>query len=269
LRLLFLFVGWDAAGGLMPLLGVARRLSERGHDVRLLASPSTDRRCGRREWRFRCFQATPDYDIAAGKDMSTEVEIISHNLWFNPAVALDLQAELALEPADVLALPAPQQPHVPVLVAGGGPRTTLRFVATYGDACNIGAASWAGGGFTGEDARRKFEVLERCCAEVARDPRSILRTSIVGPLFLAETEEAARAKLDRLRSWIIAGDQGLPGLEALVFAGTPESAVTYVRGLLDAGHQYLIYRALESDPETLELLSHRVVPAVQAASVGT
>src|SRR5579864_1081874 len=89
-----------------------------------------------------------------------------------------------------LALPALQQPHVPVLIAGGGPRTTLHFVAMYGDASNIGAASWAGGGFTGEDARHKYEELERRCAEVGRDARSILRTSIVGPLFLAETEQA-------------------------------------------------------------------------------
>jgi hypothetical protein len=54
-----------------------------------------------------------------------------------------------------------------------------------------------------------------------------------------------------------------------VFAGTPESAVRHVRGLLETGHQYLIYRALESDPETLELLSDRVMPAVLPASVGT
>ncbi|HLZ23275.1 MAG TPA: LLM class flavin-dependent oxidoreductase [Ktedonobacterales bacterium] len=167
-----------------------------------------------------------------------------------------------------LALPAVQRPRVPVLIAGGGPRTTLRFVATYGDACNIGAASWAGGGFTGEDARQKLEVLDRRCAEVGRDARSIVRTSIVGPLFLAETEQAARAKLDKLPPWVITGGQGLPGLEALVFAGTPERAVTYVRELLDAGHQYLIYRALESDPETLELLSNDVMPAVLAASAG-
>jgi alkanesulfonate monooxygenase SsuD/methylene tetrahydromethanopterin reductase-like flavin-dependent oxidoreductase (luciferase family) len=137
----------------------------------------------------------------------------------------------------------------------------------YGDACNIGAASWAGGGFTAEDARHKFEVLERRCVDVGRNPTSILRTSIVGPLFLAETEEAARAKLDKLPPWVIAGGQGLPGLEALVFAGTPESAIRHVRGLLETGHQYLIYRALESDP--LELLSDRVMPAVLPASVGT
>jgi UDP:flavonoid glycosyltransferase YjiC (YdhE family) len=54
----FLIVAWDAAGGLMPALGLARRLGERGHPVRLLASPSI-RRWGQHGWRFRAFQETP------------------------------------------------------------------------------------------------------------------------------------------------------------------------------------------------------------------
>jgi UDP:flavonoid glycosyltransferase YjiC (YdhE family) len=98
----FLIVAWDAAGGLMPALGLARRLGERGHDVRLLASPSIHRRWGQHSWRFRAFQETPDYDITAPKDMSTEVPVLSRNLWFNPAVGRDLQAELDQERADVV-----------------------------------------------------------------------------------------------------------------------------------------------------------------------
>src|SRR5258708_2398776 len=42
--------------------------------------------------------------------------------------------------------PAAQQPYVPVLVAGGGAKTTLRLTARYADANNMAAASWAGGG---------------------------------------------------------------------------------------------------------------------------
>jgi alkanesulfonate monooxygenase SsuD/methylene tetrahydromethanopterin reductase-like flavin-dependent oxidoreductase (luciferase family) len=39
----------------------------------------------------------------------------------------------------VLDPPPVQQPYVPILVAGGGERTALRYVAEYADACNLGA----------------------------------------------------------------------------------------------------------------------------------
>src|SRR5690242_4644889 len=95
----FVLTAWDAAGGLLPFLGLARRLGERGHDVRLLGNPSIGRRYQSQGWRFRPFAETPDYDVTAPKDMSTEFPVNSRNLWFNPAVARDLGAELAREPA--------------------------------------------------------------------------------------------------------------------------------------------------------------------------
>jgi alkanesulfonate monooxygenase SsuD/methylene tetrahydromethanopterin reductase-like flavin-dependent oxidoreductase (luciferase family) len=160
-----------------------------------------------------------------------------------------------------------QQPRVPILVAGGGPRTTLRLVAQYAEACNLGAASWAGGGFTVEDNRKKLAILDRHCADAGRTTASVLRTCVGGILFLAETEEAAQAKLGQLPPWVISGSEGLPGLERLVFAGTPEKAVAHMRGLVAAGFQYLICRVFESDAETLQLLAKRVMPAVTGSKV--
>jgi alkanesulfonate monooxygenase SsuD/methylene tetrahydromethanopterin reductase-like flavin-dependent oxidoreductase (luciferase family) len=140
-----------------------------------------------------------------------------------------------------------QQPRIPILVAGGGPRTTLRLVAHYADACNLGAASWAGGGFTVEDNRKKLAILDRHCADAGRTSASVLRTCVAGVFFLAETEDAAQVKLGQLPPWVISGTEGLPGLERLVFAGTPEQAVAHLRELVAAGFQYLICRVFESD----------------------
>jgi MGT family glycosyltransferase len=92
---------WESGGGL-PTLGVARRLAERGHDVRVLSNPTLDRRHGNHGWRFIPFRETPDYDAAALVDPASEFQIKGRNLWFNPAVGRDLGAELAREPADVL-----------------------------------------------------------------------------------------------------------------------------------------------------------------------
>jgi len=117
----FVLTAWDAAGGLMPFLGLARRLGERGHDVRLLANPSIGRRYQSQGWRFRAFRETPDYDATAPKDMSTELPANSRNLWFNPAVARDLGAELAEEPADAVVVDCMLWAGLSGTVASGTP----------------------------------------------------------------------------------------------------------------------------------------------------
>ena len=44
---------------------------------------------------------------------------------------------------EALNLPLPVQAHLPILVGGGGKRRTLRTVAKYADACNVGGGSRA------------------------------------------------------------------------------------------------------------------------------
>ena len=61
-----------------------------------------------------------------------------------------------------------QRPRPPILVAGSGERKTLRLVARYGDACNVGGAP--------EDVRRRFEVLRRHCEAEGTDYDAIERT---------------------------------------------------------------------------------------------
>src|SRR5687767_3112180 len=56
--------------------------------------------------------------------------------------------------------PRPIQEHLPIVVGGGGEKVTLRLVARYADACNIGFA-------TGYEAvARKEQALRRHCEEV-------------------------------------------------------------------------------------------------------
>jgi alkanesulfonate monooxygenase SsuD/methylene tetrahydromethanopterin reductase-like flavin-dependent oxidoreductase (luciferase family) len=151
--------------------------------------------------------------------------------------------------------PPAQQPHVPIIVAGGGERTTLRFVAQYADASNLSAASWAGGAFTPDDARRKFDIVRRHCVEAGRPYESVLRTTTLA-LRLAETTAAARAKLERLPPRLLAH------LEQMPFAGTPEDAVVHIRGLIETGFRYIILGGGWVDTETLRLAAERVIPAV-------
>ena len=67
---------------------------------------------------------------------------------------------------------APNSPRpvssIPILVGGGGERRTLNLAARYADVCNVFGDP--------ETARHKFDVLERHCEQVGRDPAEITRT---------------------------------------------------------------------------------------------
>ncbi|MBV9356085.1 MAG: LLM class flavin-dependent oxidoreductase [Chloroflexi bacterium] len=153
--------------------------------------------------------------------------------------------------------PSPvQQPYVPILIAGGGERTTLRYVAQYADASNLGAAGWAGGAYTPADVQQKLAVLRQHCTEQGRPYASILRSTLFVPTILAETAAARQAKLDRLPAQLLAF-YGQAGLVA-----SPEEAVDRITALVAAGFRYFIPNVLGNDLETLDLLARHVIPAV-------
>jgi alkanesulfonate monooxygenase SsuD/methylene tetrahydromethanopterin reductase-like flavin-dependent oxidoreductase (luciferase family) len=54
-----------------------------------------------------------------------------------------------------------QEPHVPVVIAGGGERVTLRQVAEFAGACNFGENANTGGVNTLDDVHRRFHALQR------------------------------------------------------------------------------------------------------------
>lgn len=152
--------------------------------------------------------------------------------------------------------PSPvQQPWVPILVAGGGEKTTLRFAAHYADASNLGAVSWAGGAFTPDDARRKLAILDRHLIDVGRPREAVLRSGLLAA-FLAEDPAAARAKFASMPPFIASFFEHLP------VVGTPAEAVPRLQSMVDAGFRYVIFIVRPGDEETLRLLAEAVIPAV-------
>ena len=79
-----------------------------------------------------------------------------------------------------------QQPHIPLLIGGGGEQVTLKLVAQYGDACNISNPDIA-------MLEHKLSVLKKHCEEIGRDYHSIRKTVLLN-CAIAETKEAALAK---------------------------------------------------------------------------
>lgn len=58
-------------------------------------------------------------------------------------------------------------PHPPIMIGGGGEKKTLRFVAKYGDACNL---------FATPDVANKLEILKGHCEREGRNYDDILKT---------------------------------------------------------------------------------------------
>ncbi len=124
-------------------------------------------------------------------------------------------------------LPAPIQAHLPILVGGGGERVTLKLVAKYADACNIG------GGL--EMVRRREAILREHCATVGRDEREIERTTGIGTVFIrddrAEAERLFRAAFERNRIAQVWADQPV---------GTPEDVAARLAPYVELGYRHLI-----------------------------
>jgi alkanesulfonate monooxygenase SsuD/methylene tetrahydromethanopterin reductase-like flavin-dependent oxidoreductase (luciferase family) len=160
-------------------------------------------------------------------------------------------------------LPPVQEPYVPFLLAGGGEKTTLRQVARFADAANMGAHPSIGLAITDDDVTRKFAVLKTWCAEYGRPYESVLRTHFTMPLILAPTRAALETKLKSMPQDTLAW-----AAEAL-FAGTPEAAIAFYRALVPLGFQYFIANILGGDEETVELLGTEVMPAFAPASAVT
>jgi F420-dependent oxidoreductase-like protein len=110
----------------------------------------------------------------------------------------------------LLNVPQPlQSPHPPILIGGSGEKKTLRFVAQYGDACNV---------FPGPDLGHKLAVLKQHCEDVGRNYDDITKTV---PLWLdiGENGEKTAELLDRLGELSAQGIQAtmgwVPGVPSL------------------------------------------------------
>ena len=118
--------------------------------------------------------------------------------------------------ADAPLEPKPVQQPLPLLIGGGGEKVTMRIAARYANEWNV----WG----TPETLRHKTSVLDRHCAEIERDPKTIQR-SAQALLFLSDDPEV----VEKAR---------VPGRP--VIAGNVEQLQGIVREYQDAGVDELI-----------------------------
>ena len=147
--------------------------------------------------------------------------------------------------------PPPVQRRLPLLIGGGGEQVTLRLVARYADANNVG------GGI--ENVRRKEAILLRHCEEIGRDPAEIERTTGVGTVIIRDSREEARRihremfeRNGRARLW---NDQPV---------GTPEDVAEHCAPLVELGYRHLIAGfPSPHDEESMTRFATEVRPILQ------
>jgi len=123
-----------------------------------------------------------------------------------------------------------QQPHIPLLIGGDGEKVTLKLVAQYGDACNVGDDP--------ATVKQKFAVLKEHCEAVGRDYESIHRTSTTFCL-LADSDEQALEQIPAERKATL----GKSVTTALI--GSPETIRQRLATYEEAGVQELLMRFVD------------------------
>ena len=151
-------------------------------------------------------------------------------------------------------LPAPVQARLPLLVGGGGEKVTLKLVARYADANNVG------GGI--EAVRRKEAILRAHCAAVGRDEAEIERTTGIGVVVIrddrAEAERVFRAAFERNRIARLWTDQPV---------GTPEDVAERLAPYLELGYRHLVAGfPAPYDEESMTRVIAEVKPTLEGGS---
>jgi F420-dependent oxidoreductase-like protein len=155
-----------------------------------------------------------------------------------------------------------QEGGIPIWIAGGGEKKTLRTAAKYANYTNFDG--------TPETFRHKSEILEQHCRDIGRDFADITRSADYN-VIIGETEQDVRDRLD----WLVDHYKKLVPeqqvqqykhmFETGPLVGTPEQIVEKLRELEKLGMTYPIVYLTEPayDRSSIDLLATQVIPEFQ------
>jgi F420-dependent oxidoreductase-like protein len=151
-----------------------------------------------------------------------------------------------------------QQGGIPLWIAGGGEKKTLRIAAQYAQYTNFEA--------TPDVFARKSQILAEHCKDVGTDFDAIVRSSNFN-VVIGETEKDVADKM----AWVKAHYEPLVSAEALErymglysggLVGTPEQIVERLTAAGEAGLAYVIGYFIDAayDRGSIDLFASKVVP---------
>jgi F420-dependent oxidoreductase-like protein len=148
-----------------------------------------------------------------------------------------------------------QMPHIPLWIGGGGEQVTLKLVAQYGDACNVGGSA--------ENIRHKLDVLQRHCDKVGRNSSEIVKSS---NLIIQFVDDGADREKETERARKATG-QTYEEYSRNTLLGTPAMVVERIGQMVDAGVEYVIvnFPLVAYDHEPMQRFVEEVMPAFAGA----
>jgi F420-dependent oxidoreductase-like protein len=171
-------------------------------------------------------------------EMLEEALQIAHQMWEDGGKLDDAKAFAGkhYQLAQTLNVPQSiQRPHPPILIGGTGEQKTLRFVAQYGDACNLFAR------LGNDELARKLDVLKGHCDTLKRPYTDIEKTSLDNMLI---SRDGARGTM------------------------TPQQAIDSFGALAALGFDTGIISLRNiADPEVFGVWQDEIIPAVNKIPV--
>ena len=155
-----------------------------------------------------------------------------------------------------------QEGGIPLWIAGGGEKVTLKIAARYANYTNFDG--------TPDGFARKSELLRGHCETVGRDFGEITRSANYNVIIgrdEAEVAERRRRYVDRVRPYL-SDDQiaaQLRGFDGMPAVGTPEQVIENLSALRDAGMTYgiLYFPEAAYDRSGIDLFASEVIPALR------
>jgi F420-dependent oxidoreductase-like protein len=158
--------------------------------------------------------------------------------------------------------PRPLQPGgIPLWIAGGGEKVTLKIAARYAQYTNFDG--------TLENFTHKSELLRGHCETVGTDFDAIVRSANYN-VAIGSTQAEVEQRLADARARLVPyvgeakAEASLGAVRGLPACGTPEQIVENLTKLKDAGMTYGIFNFAEAayDRSGIELFEREVIPAL-------
>jgi F420-dependent oxidoreductase-like protein len=162
--------------------------------------------------------------------------------------------------------PKPLQPQgIPLWIAGGGEKVTLKIAAKYGQYTNYSADP--------DEFAHKSKILAGHCRDVGTDYDAIVRSANVNAILGdSDADFAQRAQRVRDRLAGICGDPAADAMMAMndnpgSATGTPDRVIERLTRLRDLGCEYVICYFPEAayDRSGIEMFEQQVIPALNRA----